>query len=171
MARGDERSQTTRAIHVGDRAPDFTLPDRDGQPVTLRNFRGQTVVLYFYPRDHTTVCTAQACRFRDRHEMFRLANAVVIGVSSDTTMVHERFAQQHGLPFRLLADERGRVRALYRVPRLLGLFPGRVTYVIDRDGIVRHVIKAHFSPGRHIREALQAASLLSVGARGSPPRG
>jgi peroxiredoxin Q/BCP len=128
-------------------------------------------VLYFYPRDHTMVCTAQACHFRDRHAMFRLANAVVIGVSSDTIAAHERFAQEHGLPFRLLADEQGRVRALYRVPRLLGLFPGRVTYVIDLDGIVRHVIKSHFSARRHIREALQAASLLSVGARSTPPRG
>lgn len=124
-------------------------------------------MLYFYPRDHTTICTAQACDFRDRFEMFRHANAVILGVSQDSVATHDEVVRQHGLPFQLLADVDGEIRARYGVPRLLGLLPGRVTYVIDREGIVRHVIKSMFFPGRHIREALHAASLLAVGTR--PP--
>lgn len=158
-----------RGVRVGEPAPEFTLPDHAGRPVSLRQFRGQTVVLYFYPRDHTTICTAQACDFRDRFEMFRHANAVILGVSQDAVATHEAFAQQHALPFPLLSDVDGEIRARYGVPRVLGLLPGRVTYVIDRDGVVRHIIKSMFFPGRHIREALHAASLLAVGTR--PPNG
>lgn len=167
MASGEFDSSKQRSgdardgVKVGDRAPEFTLTDRSGRAVSLRDLRGSTVVLYFYPRDHTAVCTAQACDFRDRYEMFRGANAVIVGISSDSVGTHQEFAQQHGLPFYLLADDHGRVRSLYGVPRVLGLLPGRVTYVIDREGVVRHVIKAMFSPGRHIREALDVATRLA----------
>src|SRR5215475_9162710 len=129
-----------RGIGVGDKAPDFTLPSQSGEPVRLHDRIGQrVVVLYFYPKDETSGCTAEACAFRDSHEVFTDAGAEVIGVSSDSVEKHAAFAGHHGLPFTLLSDAGGKVRKAYGVPPVLGLIPGRVTYVIDRDGTVRHV--------------------------------
>jgi peroxiredoxin Q/BCP len=148
------------AVVVGDLAPDFTLANQRGEMIELRRLRGRTVILYFYPRDHTVVCTTQACDFRDNYEIFRQADAEILGISSDTSASHAMFAEQHGLPFTLLSDPGGLVRARYGVPRLLGLLPGRVTYVIDKQGHVRHIIRSAFSTGRHIRDALRAARQL-----------
>jgi peroxiredoxin Q/BCP len=158
---GGERGDGTRPIRVGDLAPDFTLADQSGQLIDLRRFRGRTVVLYFYPRDHTVVCTTEACDFRDNYEVFRRSDAEILGISSDSAASHARFADQHGLPFTLLSDPGGLVRARYGVPRLLGLFPGRVTYVIDKDGIVQQIIRSAFSATRHVRGALHAARVLA----------
>jgi thioredoxin-dependent peroxiredoxin len=149
-----------RPVAVGDAAPDFTLADQNGQMVDLGSFRGRTVVLYFYPRDHTVVCTTEACDFRDTYEVFRQSDAEILGISSDSTASHATFAVRHGLPFTLLSDPGGLVRSRYGVPRLLGLYPGRVTYVIDKQGIVRHIIRSAFSAARHIRESLHAARTL-----------
>src|SRR5262252_2182145 len=129
-----------RGIEVGDEAPDFTLPSQSGEPVRLHDRIGQhVVVLYFYPKDGTPGCTAEACAFRDSHEVFTDAGAEVIGVSSDSVDSHVAFASRHKLPFTLLSDQGGQVRKRYGVPPVLGLLPGRVTYVIDREGRVRHV--------------------------------
>lgn len=147
-------------IHAGDPAPEFTLPDQSGQPISLRNFRGRSVVLYFYPRDHTMLCTAQACDFRDTYEMFAQAGAEIIGISSDPPASHQGFASQHALPFLLLSDADGMVRERYGVPRLLGILPGRVTYVIDPQGIVREVIQSSFSVGAHVQGALRRVEAL-----------
>jgi peroxiredoxin Q/BCP len=149
-------------VLVGDPAPDFTLADQHGELIELRRFRGRTVILYFYPRDHTVVCTTQACDFRDSYEIFQQADAEILGISSDTSASHAMFADQHGLPFTLLSDPGGLVRARYGVPRLLGLLPGRVTYVIDKQGVVRQIIRSAFSTGRHIREALHVARQLQT---------
>jgi peroxiredoxin Q/BCP len=113
-------------------------------------------VLYFYPRDETAGCTRQACAFRDEFEEFARLDAEVIGISSDSVASHERFAKRHGLPFTLLSDEGGRVRRLYGVPSTLGLFPGRVTYVIDEGGVVRDVFSSQLGVTRHVEEALKA---------------
>jgi peroxiredoxin Q/BCP len=143
-------------VRVGEPAPDFTLPSATGEPVSLGDFRGKSeVVLFFYPKDNTPVCTAEACSFRDSYEAFREAGAEVIGVSADSVESHRRFAGRHRLPFRLLSDADGALRARYGVPRTLGLFPGRVTYLIDRRGIVRHVFSSQFQPARHVEEALR----------------
>jgi peroxiredoxin Q/BCP len=144
-------------LGVGDEAPDFELPDRDGKPVRLRDFRGKrSVVLYFYPKDDTPGCTKESCAFRDRYEEFRDAGAEVIGVSSDGEESHRRFAEKHRLPFVLLSDHGGKVRKAYRVPASLGVLPGRVTFVIDEGGIVRHVFNSQLKPTQHIAEALDA---------------
>lgn len=140
----------------GEPAPDFTLPDQHGAQVSLADHRGQWVVVYFYPADDTPGCTAESCSFRDSHEDFVDAGAVVIGISGDSTESHRRFAEKHDLPFTLLADEQGEVRKRYGVSRTLGLLPGRVTYVIDPEGIVRKVFSSQFRPTRHIGEALAA---------------
>jgi len=144
-------------VKVGDVAPEFDLPDRSGHRVRLSEFRGKrAVVLYFYPKDDTPGCTKEACSFRDSYEEFVDAGAEVIGVSSDSEASHQKFAKRYELPFTLLSDAKGEVRKKYGVPATLGLLPGRVTFVIDRDGVVRHVFNSQLQAARHVPEALAA---------------
>jgi peroxiredoxin Q/BCP len=151
----------TPAVDQGDEAPDFDLADQNGERVRLSAFRGdKNVVLYFYPRDDTPGCTVEACTFRDHIEQFSAAGAVVLGVSSDSESAHRRFADKHRLPFTLLVDEGGHVRTSYGVRKTLGLFDGRVTFVIDKHGIVRHVFSSQAQFKRHVDEALAALQLL-----------
>ncbi|HEX2183602.1 MAG TPA: peroxiredoxin [Rubrobacteraceae bacterium] len=146
-----------KMVGVGSTAPDFTLPSQSGALVSLKDFLGRRpVVLYFYPRDETAGCTRQACAFRDEFEEFARLDAEVIGISSDPVASHERFARKHDLPYTLLSDEGGRVRRLYGVPSTFGLFPGRVTYVIDEECVVRHVFSSQLGVTRHAEEALGA---------------
>jgi peroxiredoxin Q/BCP len=145
------------SVRVGDHAPDFVLPDRTGKMVRLSEFRNhKAVVLYFYPKDDTPGCTKESCAFRDSYQDFQDAGAEVIGVSSDSAESHGRFAAKHRLPFTLLADQGGQVRKRFGVPATLGLLPGRVTFVIGRDGVVRHVFNSQFQATQHVNEALRA---------------
>jgi thioredoxin-dependent peroxiredoxin len=147
---------------IGRPAPDFELPDQNGNPVRLSHYRGRSaVVVYFYPKDDTTGCTIEACRFRDDFEKFRMTGAEIIGISDDSTESHDRFARKYQLPFTLLSDKGGKVRKLYGVKKTFGLIPGRVTFVIDRQGIVRHVFSSQSSPARHVEEALVALALAA----------
>jgi peroxiredoxin Q/BCP len=149
-------------VDVGSKAPDFTLPSQSGEMINLRDFLGnKPVVLFFYPKDDTSGCTKEACAFRDSFEEFRKLDAEVIGISSDSVESHRSFAEKHGLPFTLLSDEGGEIRSLYRIPNTLGLFPGRVTYVMDRDGIVRHVFSSQLGFDNHVEEALRALRSIS----------
>jgi len=142
---------------TGDVAPDFELPDASGERVRLNDFRGKNaVVVYFYPKDDTGVCTKQACTFRDDFAKFREAGAVILGISDDSTESHRAFAAKHSLPFPLLSDPGGKVRKLYGVKKAFGVLPGRVTFVIDRDGVVRHVYSGLFESHKHVQEALAA---------------
>jgi peroxiredoxin Q/BCP len=151
------------SIKTGDHAPDFTATDQQGESLSLQQFRGQhTVVLFFYPKDESPVCTAEACAFRDAYEDFVTAGAVVIGISQDSSDSHAKFAQHHGLPFRLIADSDGAIRKAFGVPKSLVLLPGRVTYVIDRQGIVRHVFSSQFLADRHVSEALKCVRELAA---------
>ena len=143
------------SIKTGDQAPDFSLPKQDGTPVQLQELlQKAAVVLYFYPKDDTPGCTKEACSFRDSYEAFKDAGAEVVGISSQSAASHEAFAAKYRLPFTLLADEGGRVRRQFGVPSTLGLLPGRVTYVIDRKGVVRHVFNSQINATRHVTEAL-----------------
>ena len=154
-----------RGIGVGDQAPDFTLPSQSGEQVRLSDRLGeQVVVLYFYPKDNTPGCTAEACAFRDSHEVFSEAGAEVIGVSSDSADRHAAFAGRYELPFTLLSDAGGRVRKSYGVPSVLGMLPGRVTYVIDRQGTVRHVFNSMTNIGQHVGDALTVVQRLQAEA-------
>jgi peroxiredoxin Q/BCP len=149
-------------VTVGDPAPDFTLPDHRGNDVTLSGFFGdRNVVLYFYPRDFSPGCTAQACHFRDNYEDFTDIGAVVIGVSGDSPESHERFIEEHLLPFILLSDGDNEVRKLYGATKGLGLLPGRVTYIIDKKGVLRHVFTSEIDMRKHIDEALRILRKLS----------
>jgi len=149
-------------IRVGDAAPDFTLPTQDGTTVSLRDLLSKgAIVLYFYPKDDTPGCTVEACSFRDAYEDFKDAGAEVIGVSSDSADAHKAFANKHALPFKLVADEGGKVRKAYGVKStLLGLIPGRVTYVIDGKGVVQHIFDSQLNPAKHVREALDVIKRL-----------
>jgi len=146
----------TRQLSVGDTAPGFTLPTQTGEPVNLREILAKrVVVLYFYPKDNTPGCTTEARAFRDSYEVFKEMGAEVIGVSSDSVDSHLGFASKCSLPFILLSDEGGKVRGLYGVPSTLGFLPGRVTYVIDTKGIVRHIFSSQMNPKRHVEEAVR----------------
>ena len=138
-------------LQVGDPAPDFTLPTTDGAPFHLAGQRDRAVVLYFYPKDDTPGCTAEACSFRDQYQDFQDLGAEVVGVSSDSAASHQKFTRKHRLPFPLLADTDGQVRRLYQVPRaLLGLLPGRVTFVIDKQGIIQYIFNSMSRATDHV---------------------
>ena len=142
------------AVKVGDKAPDFTLPSQMGDDVTLSEFFGKkNVVLYFYPKDETTGCTKEACTFRDNYEELTKLDAEVIGVSGQSVESHKSFATHHGLPFILLSDEDNNVRELYGVPSSMGIIPGRVTYIIDKKGMVRHIFNSQTQAQKHVEEA------------------
>lgn len=148
-------------VKVGEKAPDFTLPSQMGDNVTLSEYQGEKkVVLYFYPKDETRGCTREACEFRDMYDVFTGLGAEVLGVSSDTLESHKSFATHHGLPFLLLSDVEGKVRKLYGVPSTMGIIPGRVTFIIDKKGVVRHVFNSQFQPEKHIKEALEVLKEL-----------
>ncbi len=145
-------------ISIGSPLPPFRLPDQDGNIINSSEIVGsRPLVLYFYPKDDTPGCTAQACSFRDSYQDFIDVGAQVVGISSDDAATHKAFAEKHRLPFTLLSDQDGKYRREMGVPSdLLGLLPGRVTYVIDRNGIVRHIFKSQLNVNRHISEALAA---------------
>jgi thioredoxin-dependent peroxiredoxin len=153
--------QTKDGVGVGSKAPDFTLPSQSGEMVSLTVFLGERVViLYFYPKDDTPGCTKEACAFRDEHEEFGKLNAEVIGISSDSVESHKRFAEKHNLSFTLLSDEGGKVRRMYGVPNTFGIFPGRVTYVIDEAGVVRHVFSSQIGAVKHVEGALKSLAAI-----------
>ena len=142
------------SVKVGDKAPDFTLPSQMGDNVTLSEFFGKkNIVLYFYPKDETPGCTREACSFRDSYEELTNLGAEVLGVSGQSVESHKSFATHYGLPFILLSDEGNKVRKLYGVPSTMGILPGRVTYIIDKQGVVRHIFYSQTQTQRHVEEA------------------
>ncbi len=149
-------------LTIGDEAPDFTLPSLTGDRVTLSQYRGKNVVLYFYPKDETRGCTAEACGFRDSYTAFTELNAEVIGISSDSVEDHKSFAQHHKLPFVLLSDEGKKIRNLYGVSSFAGLIPGRVTFIIDKNGIIRHIFSSQLKISRHIQESIEVLKRLTA---------
>ncbi|HEY3321234.1 MAG TPA: peroxiredoxin [Planctomycetota bacterium] len=155
------------AIKQGDPAPDVRLTDQHGRSFDLAEFRGKKwVVLFFYPKDDSPVCTREACVFRDTYEQFVGAGAEVVGVSSDSVESHKTFAEKQRLPFRLLSDADGAVRKAFGVPKTMGVFPGRVTYVIDPGGVVRLTFNSQLNAAGHVAEALRV--LRESGERPSP---
>ena len=147
-------------VKVGDKAPDFTLLSQTGESVTLSQLLGKkNIVLYFYPKDGTKGCTQEACEFRDKYEVFTDLGAEVIGVSSDDVASHGSFVREHNLPFILLSDSDKKIRELYGVKSTLGV-PGRVTFIIDKKGVVRKVFSSQLQPKKHINESLETLKNL-----------
>lgn len=150
-------------MEIGDKAPDFVLNDQDGTPVRLADQLGQgPVVVYFYPKDGTPVCTLEACSFRDNAHRFDKYHAKVLGVSSDSEESHKHFAATNHLNFPLLSDAGGKLRELWDVPTTMGILPGRVTYVLDKDGVVREMFSAQLAAEQHVDKALEAAKKLDA---------
>ncbi len=144
-------------LKVGDRAPEFSAVSSDGVAVRLADYLGQRgLVLFFYPKDGTPVCTKEACSFRDSYEQFTKAGFEVVGVSSDGPESHQAFKTRYNLPFPLISDADGSLRIAYGVSKKLGLVPERVTFVIDKEGIIRLVFSALFASDEHVRQALAA---------------
>ncbi|HEY9730426.1 MAG TPA: peroxiredoxin [Drouetiella sp.] len=161
---GFEVMAKSDAVKVGDKAPDFTLPAQDGKDVSLKEYAGKkAVVLYFYPKDNTPVCTKEACSFRDEYAVFAKKDTEVLGVSADSVESHKEFASAQKLPFKLLSDKNNTVRKLYGVASTMGVMPGRVTYVIDKEGVVRLVFNSQLDAQKHVDEALKALGEINKG--------
>ena len=148
-------------LEIGTPAPDFTLPDQNGTPHTLSDYRGKRVILYFYPKDNTSGCTKQACGFAGLYPQFQEKGAVVLGVSKDSVASHKRFEQNHGLPFTLLSDEDKTVIQTYDVWKekknygkvTMGVV--RTTYLIDENGVIVRAlgnVKAADNPAQMLKE-------------------
>lgn len=150
-------------LQIGDPAPEFELMNQKGEMVQLSDYLGKkTVVLYFYPKDEAPGCVKEACGFRDSYEDFMEVGAEVIGVSNDTVDSHRLFSLSRRLPFQLLSDPKGKIRKTYGVSgSFLGLIPGRETFVIDKQGVMRHRFSSQTQIGTHIKEALEMVKKLS----------
>jgi len=149
------------ALKVGDTIPNFSSKDTNGNLFESKNLVGQKpAVIYFYPKDNTPGCTAQACSFRDQYQDFQDLGAEVIGISSDSEASHQKFSKQYKLPFILLSDNDKKIRNLFGVPAgLFGLIPGRVTYVADKQGIIKMIFDSVLAT-KHIPKALEAIKRL-----------
>ena len=150
------------ALKTGDKIPPFSLTDQNGKNFNINNLlTKKSLVIYFYPKDETAGCTKQACAFRDHYQDFKDAGAEVIGISSDSEDSHGSFADHHKLPFILLSDKDGLLRKEFGVPGdLLGLIPGRVTYIVDKQGTVKYIFNSQIRIEKHITEALRILKAL-----------
>lgn len=152
-----EGNENMAKLKVGDAAPEFSAITSEGQRVSLSDYRGQRgLVLFFYPKDGTSVCTKEACAFRDSYVKFSDAGVEVIGISSDSDDSHRTFATQNKLSFPLISDADGSLQKAFGVKKTLGLVPGRVTFVIDKQGTIRHIYSALLASDEHVRQALSA---------------
>jgi len=144
-------------IKIGSSIPPFTLPDQNGDLFNINSVIGKkNLVVYFYPKDDSPGCTAQACSFQDQFEVFKQADAIIIGISGQSVESHKEFALKHNLTFTLLSDEGNKIRKQFVVPtNLLGLLPGRVTYVADKTGKVIYIFNSQTEATKHVDEALR----------------
>ncbi len=146
---------------MSEQAPPANFTRADGSAVSMKDLVGnKTIVLYFYPKDDTAGCTAEACSFRDSYEDFKAAGAEVIGVSADDGSSHEAFKQKNRLPFTLLSDPGGAAAKAFGVKKTFGLIAGRVTFVIDRQGAIRHKFDSQIRVNKHVEEALAVVKSL-----------
>ena len=144
-------------IKIGSSIPAFVLPDQNGNLFDINSVLGKkNLVIYFYPKDDSPGCTAQACSFRDQFEVFKEADAVIIGISGQSVESHKEFAEKHRLSFTLLSDEGDKLQKQFGVPKsLLGLLPGRVTYIADKTGKVICIFNSQMQATKHVEEALR----------------
>lgn len=148
-------------VRVGDKAPDAILLDQNEQPVRLSTVApGKSLVVFFYPKDGSPICTREVCAFRDNTSLFTQYEAQVVGVSSDDVKSHRRVSDEHHLNYPLLWDRDGALRKSWGVPATMGVLPGRVTYVLDESGVVRRIFSAQLAAGEHVRAALEAVRTI-----------
>ncbi len=153
----DSNQVNMTKISVGSQIPPFSLADQNGELVDISSFLGKkNLVIYFYPKDDTPGCTKEACYFQDQFEIFKEADAEVIGISGQSVESHKNFAKKYGLSFILLSDEGNKIRKRFKVPtNFLGLVPGRVTYVVDKTGTVIYMFSSQTEVTKHVDEALK----------------
>lgn len=152
-------------LEVGSQAPDFTTQLDDGSEFRLSDKRGEkNVVLYFYPKDFTAGCTAQACSFRDNYGVIGEHDAIIVGVSGDSEETHRSFKEDHSLGFPLISDPGGRLRDLYDVKSSVPLMRPRITYVIDKQGVIRSAFRHDLAIGKHLKDTLAALEALQSDA-------
>ena len=142
-------------LNVGDPIPNFSLIDQSGSYRTNKEFEGRPLVLFFYPKDDTPGCTIEICGFRDKYDLFKILGANVCGVSDGREESHFVFSNKNKLQYPLLCDTKNKLRKLFGVPKFLGMFDGRVTYIIDSKGIIRHIYEDLLDGSAHIKEAIK----------------
>jgi len=149
------KKERLKTLEVGDKIPMFSLVDQNEKTFSIADYLGKkNLVIYFYPKDDTPGCTKEACRFRDEFEVFSDLDAMVIGISGDSPESHRNFIAKYQLPFTLLSDNNDAVRKLFGVNGdYLGLIPGRVTFVVDKTGIIRFVFDSQSNATKHVEEA------------------
>ena len=143
------------SLKVGDQIPEFELLDQLGRKKNNNDVNGRLLVLFFYPKDDTPGCTVEACGFRDKYDLFKIFGAEVWGVSSGDEISHRSFSEKNKIPFPLLCDQNNMLRIKFGVPKAFGLIDGRVTYIIDEEGIIRHIFNDLLNAPAHITEALR----------------
>jgi peroxiredoxin Q/BCP len=151
------KNSNMNELKIGSNIPAFSLPDQNGNLFDINSALGKkNLIIYFYPKDDSPGCTAQACSFQDQFEVFKEADAVIIGISGQSVESHKEFALKHRLTFTLLSDEGNKIRKQFGVPtNLLGLLPGRVTYVADKSGKVIYIFNSQIQATKHVDEALR----------------
>jgi len=149
------KNTSMEKIKVGDKVPSFKLKDQNGNLFTINNAIKKSMVIYFYPKDDTPGCVKEACKFRDDFEKFDDIGAMVIGISGDSVESHKKFELKYNLPFILLADINNEVRKLFGVSKSMIFLPGRVTYVVDKNGIVQYIFNSQFGAEKHIENSLK----------------
>jgi len=151
------QKNNTNEIKIGSNIPAFSLPDQNGNLFEINSVLGKkNLVIYFYPKDDSPGCTKEACSFRDQFDIFKEADAVIIGISGQSVESHKEFAEKHRLSFTLLSDEGDKIRKLFAVPtNLFGLLPGRVTYIADKKGKVIYMFNSQTQAAKHVDEALR----------------
>lgn len=148
-------------LKVGDKVPYFKLLNQNGKLVDIEAHLGSPIVLFFYPKDDTPGCTKEVCAFRDEHIRFAEAGTTVFGISGDSVKSHNSFKSKFNLPYDLLADEDNKIRKAFGVPsNLFGFIPGRVTYIIDDQGIIRHIFNDQLNSEKHVQESLKIINSL-----------
>jgi thioredoxin-dependent peroxiredoxin len=148
---------TMNKIEVGSTVPQFTLSDQNGNLFNINSVSGRkNLVIYFYPKDDSPGCTKEACYFRDEFEVFKEADALIIGISGQSVDSHKKFAEKYRLSYTLLSDDENKVRKLFGVPsNFLGLLPGRVTYIVDKSGKVVYIFNSQTDAKGHVDEAMK----------------
>ncbi|MBN2890232.1 MAG: peroxiredoxin [Bacteroidales bacterium] len=142
-------------IKIGDQIPDFSTIDYKGKQITNETFIGKNVVIFFYPKDDSPVCTTEACSFRDTYADFLNLNCEVIGISGDSNISHKEFAQKHNLQYSLISDKNNELRKKFGVPNsFMGLIPGRVTFLIDKTGKIRLIFNSQLNANKHIEQSM-----------------
>ena len=150
------------SLRVGDLAPNIELFDQDGNLRKNKSIKGKPLILFFYPKDDTPGCTAEACGFRDKYDLFKIFGAEVWGVSGDDQKSHQEFAKKNKLPFPILSDGNNKLRKVFGVPKVLGILDGRVTYIIDSQNKIRHIFNDLLNGPTHVNEALRVLNEIQT---------